>query len=128
MTDLDSGFIDECEREALPAVYPRAAAYQREASGLLAVRVGAYRDGERLERYFLWFRPEQPQTVYWAGDPRKSTLFNSQSTTLSPRSSFTAWLETKTGHAEPWSDTVLLSAKKFRSLLLRQVNADLLRE
>ncbi|MBK1629460.1 histidine kinase [Thiohalocapsa halophila] len=114
--------------DALPAVYPPAAAYQREASGLLAVRVGAYRDEERLERRFLWFRPEQPQTVYWAGDPRKSTLFNSQSTTRSPRSSFAAWLETKTGHAEPWSDTVLLSAKKFRSLLLRQVNADLLRE
>lgn len=114
--------------DALPASYPRAAVYQREASGLLAVRVGAYRDGERVERCFVWFRPEQPQTVYWAGDPRKSTLFNSQSETLSPRSSFAAWLETKTGHAEPWSDTVLLSAKKFRSLLLRQVNADLLRE
>ena len=66
--------------------------------------------------------------MYWSSDPRKSTLFNSQSTTRSPRSSFAAWLETKTGRADPWSDTVLLSAKKFRSLLLRQVNADLLRE
>jgi light-regulated signal transduction histidine kinase (bacteriophytochrome) len=114
--------------DALPARYPPAAVYQREASGVLAVRVGAYREGERVERCFVWFRPEQPQTVYWAGDPRKSTLFNSQSTTLSPRSSFAAWLETKTGHSEPWGDTVLLSAKKFRSLLLRQMNADLLKD
>jgi light-regulated signal transduction histidine kinase (bacteriophytochrome) len=81
-----------------------------------------------VERTFVWLRPEQPQTVYWAGDPRKSTLFDSQSQTLSPRSSFAAWLETKTGCAEPWSDTVLLSAKKFRSLLLRQMNADLLHD
>lgn len=112
----------------LPALYSPAAAYQRTASGLLAVRVGAHRDGERFERYFLWFRPEQPQVVYWAGDPRKSKLFDSQSTTRSPRSSFATWLETKTGHAEPWSDTVLLSAKKFRGLLLRHLNSDLLRD
>jgi light-regulated signal transduction histidine kinase (bacteriophytochrome) len=114
--------------DCLSAVHPPAADYRQEAAGLLAVRIGAYHDAERVERTFVWFRPEQPQTVYWAGDPRKSTLFNSQSQTLSPRSSFSAWLETKTGHAEPWSDTVLLSAKKFRSLLLRQVNADLLRD
>ncbi len=114
--------------DALTSAYPPAAAYQRDASGLLAVRVGTYRGAERVERTFVWFRPEQPQIVYWAGDPRKSTLFDSQSQTLSPRSSFAAWLETKTGNAEPWSDTVLLSAKKFRSLLLRQMNADLLKE
>jgi light-regulated signal transduction histidine kinase (bacteriophytochrome) len=114
--------------DCLAAVHPPAMAYRRAAAGLLAVRVGAYRGAERIERTFVWFRPEQPQTVYWAGDPRKSTLFDSQSRTLSPRGSFAAWLETKTGHAEPWSDTVLLSAKKFRGLLLRQVNADLLRD
>jgi light-regulated signal transduction histidine kinase (bacteriophytochrome) len=113
--------------DSLAAAYPPAAAYQQEAAGLLAVRIGTYQDADRIERTFVWFRPEQPQTVYWAGDPRKSTLFNSQSRTLSPRSSFAAWLEIKTGHAEPWSDTVLLSAKKFRSLLLRQMNADLLK-
>ncbi|MCG6943378.1 MAG: GAF domain-containing protein [Thiohalocapsa sp.] len=114
--------------DALAAEYAPAASYQRDASGLLAVRIGTYRGAERVERSFVWLRPEQPQTVYWAGDPRKSTLFDAQSQTLSPRSSFAAWLETKTGCAEPWSDTVLLSAKKFRSLLLRQMNADLLRD
>jgi light-regulated signal transduction histidine kinase (bacteriophytochrome) len=111
----------------LSAAYPSATAYQGEASGLLAVRIGTYAGSERVDRVFLWFRPEQPQTVYWAGDPRKSSLFDSQSRQLSPRSSFATWLETKTGHAEPWSDTVLLSAKKFRSLVLQQMNADLLR-
>ena len=114
--------------DALAAEYPPAAAYQRDASGLMAARVGTYRGAERVERTFVWLRPEQPQIVYWAGDPRKSTLFDSQSHALSPRSSFAAWLETKTGCADPWSDTALLSAKKFRSLLLRQMNADLLRQ
>jgi two-component system, chemotaxis family, sensor kinase Cph1 len=114
--------------DCLGAAYAPAAAYQREASGLLAVRVITYAGPAPVDRVFMWFRPEQPQTVYWAGDPRKSTLFDGQSNMRSPRSSFAAWLETKTGHAEPWSDTVLLSAKKFRSLLLRQMNADLLRD
>ena len=114
--------------DTLAADYAPAAAYKQDASGLLAVRIGTYRGAARVERTFVWLRPEQPQTVYWAGDPRKSTLFDSQSQTLSPRSSFAAWLETKTGCAEPWSDTVLLSAKKFRSLLLRQMNADLLHD
>ncbi|WP_156427818.1 GAF domain-containing protein [Thiohalocapsa sp. ML1] len=113
--------------DCLGAEHAAAAAYQREASGLLAVRVITYAGPAPVDRVFMWFRPEQPQTVYWAGDPRKSTLFDGQSNMRSPRSSFAAWLETKTGHAEPWSDTVLLSAKKFRSLLLRQMNADLLR-
>jgi light-regulated signal transduction histidine kinase (bacteriophytochrome) len=114
--------------DCLSAAYPPASAYQSDASGLLAVRVGTYDGAAQVDRVFVWFRPEQPQCVYWAGDPRKSTLFDSQSRTLSPRGSFATWLEIKTGHAEPWSDTVLLSAKKFRGLLLRQLNADLLRD
>ncbi len=115
--------------DALPSLYPPAAEYQHMASGLLVVRVGAFtgQGDERIERRFLWLRPEQPQTVYWAGDPRKSTLFDNQSQRLSPRSSFATWLETKTGHSEPWSESVLLSAKKFRNLLLQGMNADLLR-
>jgi chemotaxis family two-component system sensor kinase Cph1 len=120
--------------DCLSSLYPAAEGFRSDASGLLAVRVSSFAEvggrgggGERTERRFLWLRPEQPQTVYWAGDPRKSTLFDTQSQQLSPRSSFSAWLETKTGHSEPWSETVLLSAKKFRSLLLRKMNADLLR-
>jgi len=113
--------------DALSTLLPAAAASKDRASGLLAVRVGLFVDGERRERTFLWWRPEQPQTVSWAGDPRKSALFDAQSRTLSPRSSFETWVETMSGHSEPWSETDLLMAKKFRGLILRVINADLLR-
>lgn len=114
--------------DALPDLFQEAADCADRASGLLAVRVGRFDDsGERGERLFLWWRPEQPRTVYWAGDPRKGVQFDPDQQTLSPRSSFERWIETTSGHSEPWSDADLLRAKKFRSLVLRDINAALLR-
>ncbi|MBB1125059.1 GAF domain-containing protein [Thiospirillum jenense] len=114
--------------DSLPQVFPPAAAYAERASGLLAIRANYFIGKQRCERVFLWWRPEQPQVVYWAGDPRKSTILESQSQTLSPRSSFASWVETTAGHCEPWRDSDLLRAKKFRNLVLRAINADLLHE
>nr|WP_209262243.1 GAF domain-containing protein [Thiorhodococcus minor] len=111
--------------DALSQHYRPAAVFAAGASGLLAVRVGQSED--KAESAFLWWRPEQPQTVHWAGDPRKSAMFDSQSATLSPRSSFERWIETSSGHSEPWTDADLLRAKKFRSLILRDLNSSLLR-
>ncbi|ESQ16995.1 MAG: hypothetical protein N838_04565 [Thiohalocapsa sp. PB-PSB1] len=114
--------------DALSALFPPATRYATIASGMLAVRVGRFTEGARFERGFLWWRPEKLQRVQWAGDPRKSAMFASQSRTLSPRSSFDAWVEISREQAEPWSDLHLLNAKKFRSLVLRDINADLLRD
>jgi light-regulated signal transduction histidine kinase (bacteriophytochrome) len=108
----------------LPRLCPAAGADIATCSGLLAVRVTQF--SEEGERLFLWWRPEQPQTVTWAGDPRKSALSDQGHQMLSPRSSFEHWVETTTGHSEPWSISDLLRARKFRSLLLRDINADLL--
>jgi light-regulated signal transduction histidine kinase (bacteriophytochrome) len=113
--------------DALSAAYPPAAAFVAQASGLLAVRTISSIANIELERTFLWFRPEMPQTVHWAGDPRKSAMFDSQSATLSPRSSFELWIETTTGRCDPWGDTDRLAAKKFRNLILRGLNPRLLR-
>lgn len=111
--------------DALGTLFPPAADCSANASGLLAVRVSRFDDGS--ERGFLWWRPEQPQNVYWAGDPRKSALFDAQRQMLTPRSSFERWIETTSGHSEPWSNLDLLRAKKFRSMILQDINADLLR-
>lgn len=110
---------------ALSLVFPPAAACADRASGLLAVRVGRF--AETNERAFLWWRPEQPQSVYWAGDPRKTNLFDPQRQILSPRSSFERWIETSSSHSEPWSNTDLLCARKFRSLVLHDIYAEILR-
>ena len=111
--------------DALPDLFQPAADYAETSSGLLAVRATQFTDGARRERIFLWWRPEQPEVVHWAGDPRKSAMFDAQNSTLSPRSSFKAWLETTRGHSEPWSDGDLLKAKQFRSRVLREINAGL---
>ncbi len=113
--------------DALPELLAPAVEYADRASGLLAVRVGRFtRVGQRMERTFLWWRPEQPRTVYWAGDPRKDVHFDAETQHLTPRSSFERWIETTSGHSEPWSSSDLLRAKKFRSLVLRAVNAEVL--
>lgn len=111
--------------DALSDLFPPAAYYAEMGSGLLAVRATRFADGKTRERVFLWWRPEQPEVVHWAGDPRKSAMFDAQSSTLSPRSSFEAWLEITRGHCEPWSDGDLLKAKQFRSRVLRDINAEL---
>lgn len=110
--------------DRLSAHFPEALALSSLASGLLAVRITGFQG--QGERFFLWWRPEQPQTVHWAGDPRKSALFDAQRQILSPRSSFARWVETSSRQSEPWSDADLLRAKKFRSLVLRDVNASIL--
>jgi light-regulated signal transduction histidine kinase (bacteriophytochrome) len=114
--------------DALPSMFPSAGAYAALASGLLAVQVRLFSNGQHRERTFLWWRPEQPQTEQWAGDPRKSVLFADQSNQLSPRSSFEAWVEISHGRSEPWSELNLLNAKKFRGLVLRDINATLFRD
>ncbi|MBK1716164.1 GAF domain-containing protein [Thiocystis violacea] len=111
--------------DQLSAHYPEAASLSGLASGLLAVRVENFRD--QAERCFFWWRPEQPRAVHWAGDPRKSALFDAQRQRLSPRSSFERWIETTSGHSEPWATSARLRAQKFRGLVLRDVNADILR-
>ncbi|MBK1725218.1 hypothetical protein [Thiocystis violacea] len=82
--------------DALSKHYKPARDFTASASGLLAVRAGQSQGN--AERAFLWWRPEQPQSVHWAGDPRKGAVFSNQSKTLSPRASFERWVETTFGH------------------------------
>jgi two-component system, chemotaxis family, sensor kinase Cph1 len=110
--------------DRLSSLFPDAITCAEQASGLLAVRVDGYRDTG--DRWFLWWRPEQPRTVHWAGDPRKSALFDEQRQVLSPRSSFARWIETSARQSEPWTEADRLRAKKFRSLVLYDVNARIL--
>ncbi len=126
---LRANFSDQIfVTDSLPNLFPEAQEYADRASGLLAVWAGRFDaatgHGERL---FLWWRPEQPRTVYWAGDPHKDACFDEQHQQLSPRSSFDRWVETTSGHSEPWTDKDRLRAKKFRSLVLSAINAEILR-
>ncbi|PNY79585.1 cyanobacterial phytochrome A [Deinococcus koreensis] len=133
----DNGLI---HTDALSDDFGPAQAYQREASGLLAVQVSA-----RRQDLVMWFRPEQVQTVSWGGDPSKPVEVGSAGTgvlagnepRLTPRKSFEAWQQTVRGRSVPWRLSELGAAQDLRAAILSvvlrqaeqvgQLNADLSR-
>jgi diguanylate cyclase (GGDEF)-like protein len=76
-----------------------------------------------------WFRPEQPHTVRWGGDPRKPTTPGAAPGTLSPRTSFSAWSERVRGQSQPWTTADVEAAHDLRravtGALLWQAEAQL---
>jgi light-regulated signal transduction histidine kinase (bacteriophytochrome) len=100
--------------------FPPAAAYCPVASGLMAVPLSRDR-----RDFVLWFRPEQRQTVRWAGDPRKPvTIAEDGSARLHPRGSFDLWEEEMRGTSAPWREIEREAALDVRravlDLLVRQ--------
>jgi light-regulated signal transduction histidine kinase (bacteriophytochrome) len=86
------------------------------ASGLMAIKANSPRSGWVR---FYWFRPEEPYSVAWAGNPNKPMNENAGVVMLSPRRSFEKWVEVRTGFSRPWSDADRMTAAKFRNTLLR---------
>lgn len=86
------------------------------ASGLMAIKANSPRSGWVR---FYWFRPEEPYSVAWAGNPNKPIGENAGAVMLSPRRSFEKWVEVRTGYSRPWSDADRMTAAKFRNTLLR---------
>ncbi len=102
--------------DALSALFPRAASYQKIASGLLAVKLS------RVEPHFvLWFRPEVVTTVTWAGNPEKPVEAGAR---IHPRKSFASWQQTVTGRSQPWEESEQQAAGELQlainALVLRR--------
>ncbi|MBK1658812.1 HWE histidine kinase domain-containing protein [Paracraurococcus ruber] len=102
--------------DSLPALFPPAAAHAAVASGVLMLVVS--RDPRDC---ILWFRPEVPQTVTWAGNPNKPVELAPDGPRLTPRRSFEAWRETVRGRSHPWRAVELEAARTFRVSLLEVV-------
>ena len=83
--------------EALPSVCPLLRHRAAEASGLLAVFIGVDR-----HEILIWFRPEEPRTVAWGGNPYKPTDIGPDGP--GPRASFERWTEERRGVARPWTE------------------------
>jgi light-regulated signal transduction histidine kinase (bacteriophytochrome) len=65
---------------------------------------GALRIGAEADRWILWLRPEQEQTVDWGGDPRNKQVAAAEGpeVRLSPRRSFEKWRQVVRGRSLPW--------------------------
>lgn len=96
--------------DALPSLFPPAAAYADVASGLLAVPISA-----RYAHYIMWFRPEVVQTVTWGGEPAKVTDADGR---LHPRRSFASWREQVRGQSEPWRRAEQETATTFMNAVV----------
>ncbi|PZU96133.1 MAG: hypothetical protein DCE90_10320 [Pseudanabaena sp.] len=102
--------------DALSSLYPEMAEYQAIASGLMAMVISKIQ-----HRYVIWFRPEQLQTVTWAGHLDKTERVAEDGTVLLvPRQSFEAWKEIVRGKSNPWLPCEVESA-----IALRQVSVDI---
>lgn len=97
--------------EHVSGVFPEAHAYKEVASGVIAVTIS--RD---QNIYIMWFRPEQIQTVNWAGDPRKPVADDGMR--LSPRKSFALWKQVVDSQSIAWEQTEVESALELRSTIM----------
>lgn len=113
-------FHTNCRQEvfhtdALAKYYPPARSLQARASGLLSISIFL----NTTSYHILWFRPEQAQTVTWAGKPNKPTIADEDgSLYLSPRQSFQRWQETVREQSLPWPPLAIEAARELRNTLL----------
>nr|WP_321986178.1 GAF domain-containing protein [uncultured Lichenicoccus sp.] len=85
--------------------HPDLAACQREGCGVLLQPLSRANDDA-----ILWFRPEQPLTVVWAGNPDKLADPGLDPGRLTPRKSFEAWKQVLEGRSRPWTQADLALA------------------
>lgn len=102
--------------DSLASHMPEAASYKDVASGVLALRFAKVKND-----YLLWFRPEQIQTVNWAGDPRKPVDISDDGQRLMPRTSFALWKETVRLKSEPWLEIEIKAVSDLRTAILELV-------
>ncbi|MDQ2793977.1 MAG: ATP-binding protein, partial [Bacteroidota bacterium] len=88
---------------------PAGGAIRGTASGILAIRLA-----QAPSEYIFWFRPEQLQTVTWAGRHEKNQTTIDGQVFLSPRQSFEAWKETVEDTAAPWLALEIDAARDIR--------------
>jgi PAS domain S-box-containing protein len=104
--------------DRLSEQFPPAAKYASTAAGVLAVRLS-----QQSPEYVMWFRPEQAQTVRWAGDPKKQIEVDESDGSIRriPRTSFAIWKESVKGRSAPWADFEIKGAADLRRAIVEVV-------
>lgn len=83
------------------------------ASGVLAARLA-----RNSPAYVMWFRPEETQTMKWAGNPTKPVETGPHGDRLTPRKSFDLWQEEVRGTSRPWLACEIDGARMLRQTIL----------
>jgi len=99
--------------DRLPEVYEDGEALLPTCAGVLAVSIS------QVHRHVvLWFRPEQVQTLRWAGDPRQKLPAAGR---IHPRRSFDSWQERVRGRSAAWLPAQQSAVTELRQALIALV-------
>ncbi|WP_374948610.1 ATP-binding protein [Mucilaginibacter sp.] len=102
----------------LPAEYQEATMFRNVASGMMVSTIS-----KEMGEYVIWFKPEQLETITWAGNPDKPvTISNDGFAHISPRNSFEEWSQTVTGTSKKWSNEEVKSVVRLRSEINYAIN------
>ncbi|MEG4503145.1 response regulator [Microcoleus sp. F6_B4] len=106
---------------SLPQLYPQAKQFKHRASGVLTISI-FLPYAKQKSYHILWFRPEQIQTINWAGNPQDSVSIDEMGKMhLCPRKSFKLWQETVREMSCPWQMAELEAAAEMRHILMLAV-------
>ncbi|MEG3967933.1 ATP-binding protein [Microcoleus sp. T2B6] len=106
---------------SLSQLYAQAKQFKDRASGVLAISIFlSY--AKQKSYHILWFRPEQIQTINWAGNPQDAVSIDEIGKMhLCPRKSFELWQETVREMSYPWQIAELEAAAEMRHILMLAV-------
>ncbi|WP_428658068.1 ATP-binding protein [Runella sp.] len=96
-------------------LYPASEHFTDKAAGIIY-----HPFGQHTQDCILWFRPESPLEVNWAGEPEKSIEHNPNG--LSPRKSFALWQQIKKFESRPWEKPEVTAASTVSYALQKQIH------
>lgn len=102
---------------ACSAIPPELAQYPalvRYASGILYIPLTA-------PDFLVLMRPEQVETVIWAGKPQSLSGNGDAHAELTPRASFHKWSQLVQGASAPWQEVDIDAAARLRELLIEHI-------
>lgn len=107
--------------DALSSLYPEAKEFKDKACGILAISI-QLSDVKQKSYQIIWFRPEQIQSVNWAGNIHDAVNLNEfGEMQLCPRKSFELWEQTVREMSLPWQIAELEAAAEMRNTLMLAV-------
>lgn len=102
----------------LSTLYKPGIAFKNIGSGILACMLS-----KDMGELIVWFKPEQLQTVNWAGNPDKQIeMLPNGEAKISPRNSFATWAQIVANTSLSWSNTEISGVLKIREKINNAIN------